>query len=163
MWAQTNKHTPHVHVSSTGTVWVVGSQLPFVLLLLLFFSLLPLLVLLLIATEFDFVLFLFYSATILFYLRLVCVSVPGIGQVLPHWTNIPRLILMLWDWGLLSSPDWPWIWSSWMTGTPGITGIYYQCLAPSPSLKEILQNHTFLAYKIQLSYLLISLHNLTLF
>lgn len=50
-----------------------------------------------------------------------------------------------------------------MTGTPGITGIYYQCLAPSLSLKEILQNHTFLAYKIQLSYLLISLHNLTLF
>lgn len=63
---------------------MTGSQLPFVLLLLLFFALLPLLVLLLIATEFDFVLFLFYSATILFYLRLVCVSVPGIGQVLSH-------------------------------------------------------------------------------
>lgn len=50
-----------------------------------------------------------------------------------------------------------------MTGIPGMTGIYYQFLALSLSLKEVLRNHMFLAYKIQFSYLLISLHYLTLF
>lgn len=114
MWTHTsNTHTPHVHVKNS-TWYCLSDRITVALcititLSLLLSSLLPLLVLLLIATEFDFVLFQFYSVTILFYLRLVCVSGPGIGQVFSHRTNIPSLILVLWD-CLLSSPDWPWIW-----------------------------------------------------
>lgn len=108
-----SKHTPHVHVKNStwyGLSDRITVTLCITIAVILLSSLLPLLVLLLTATEFDFVLFGFYSVTILFYLWLVGVSVPGIGQVLSHWTNIPSLKLMLWDWGLLSSPDWPWIW-----------------------------------------------------
>lgn len=66
-----SKHTPHVHVKNStwyGLSDRITVTLCITIAVILLSSLLPLLVLLLTATGFDFVLFGFYSVTILFYL-----------------------------------------------------------------------------------------------